>query len=142
MGCVLNIPAVGRTVGQVLPGIAEGRKAVLRVLWFCVSSWDNGEPRAITGEGGLSGHSSVHCPGFRCLAVLTGPGLTLSAPSGPLVQHSLVQECSSCVCTQNTSLRVGQGEFQASLFPRDTGDSKIQSCWKLRSVWASQLAQW
>ena len=44
---------------------------------------------------------------------------------GPLVQHSLVQECSSSVCTQNTSLRVGQGEFQASLFPRDTGDSKI-----------------
>lgn len=65
---------------------------------------------------------------------MLGQDWTLSAPSGSLVQHSLGQECIWSVCTQNTPLLVGQGRFRACLFVRGTGDYRIQSCWKLRSV--------
>lgn len=70
-------------LGQVLPGIAEGRKALLWVLWFCISSWEN-QGQALVRVGSQA-TVPVYCPGFRCLAMLTGPGLTLITPSGPLV---------------------------------------------------------
>ena len=73
-----------RDCWQVLPGIAEGRKALIRVLWFCVSSWENGEPRARTGEGGLSGHSSCSLSRVQVFSYAhwarTDPQHSLGAP--------------------------------------------------------------
>ena len=121
MGCVLNIPGVGGTVGASSARHSRGEKS--SSMSSVVLHLQLGEPRASTGESGLSGHSSCLLSRVQVLSYAhwarTDPHHSLGAPR-------LVQECSSSVCTQNTSLRVGQGEFQASLFPRDTGDSKIQ----------------
>ena len=121
MGCVLNIPGVGGTVGASSARHSRGEES--SSMSSVVLHLQLGEPRASTGESGLSGHSSCLLSRVQVLSYAhwarTDPHHSLGAPS-------LVQECSSSVCTQNTSLRVGQGEFQASLFPRDTGDSKIQ----------------
>lgn len=121
MGCVLNISGVGGTVGASSARHSRGEES--SSMSSVVLHLQLGEPRASTSESGLSGHSSCLLSRVQVLSYAhwarTDPHHSLGAPS-------LVQECSSSVCTQNTSLRVGQGEFQASLFPRDTGDSKIQ----------------
>lgn len=57
-GLCVEYSRSGRDCWASSASIAEGRKALIRVLWFCVSSWENGEPRASAGEGGVSGHSS------------------------------------------------------------------------------------
>lgn len=97
MDPVLNIPGMGGTTEadsarNSSRGQSSSISTVVAGLQLGELTGSQGQALARMGSQATVPVTVFCWPGFRCLAMLTGPGCDLQCSLGCLVQHSLVRE--------------------------------------------------